>query len=408
MDVNTLWKERASSFRNEAFRYLRLIGNSGFMFSLYALFLAGGYFYPSFIAWLPESFPVAFAFTIVFAYLLTRTPLRTFLKEGDVVFLLPLETKMHPFFQRSLIYSICVQFAAVAFLFLILGPLFQDRITDEMSYFFLVFLFLFLSKWWNNAAKWVELRLQDQRERRFSTVGRFVINVIYLYFLFVAVSLPFTIVILIIKFVLYVLYYRRLLAHHPLKWTLLLEEESDRTARFYRFVQSFTDVPYMKAKVKRRRMLSALSDFFVWKRKNIYDVMFWKAFLRSGEYLGIYVRLLFVGSLVMYAFPSEWVRLAVALLFLYMTSVQLKTIRFHYDVLLWPDLYPVSPMDKKKAFVPFMQVLLLMQTCLFTVVYFIVGESFRLLFLLFILGLLFSWMYPSFRWQYGKEKMREV
>lgn len=399
MDCTTLWKERAIAFRNEAFRYFRLIGNSGFMFSLYALFLAGGYFYPSFIAWLPDYFPVGTAFTLVFAYLLTKSPLRTFLKEGDVVFLLPLETKMKNYFHRSIIYSIFVQFGAIAFLFLILGPLFQARVMDDTRYFLLVFLFLLMSKWWNNYAKWAELRLQDKRERRFSMVGRFIINIIYFYFLFVALSLPFTVVILIIKGVLYIFYYRPLLFKHPLKWLLLIEEESDRVARFYRFVQSFTDVPFRKAKLKRRKALSLFIDRFVWKRNNVFNVMFWKAFIRSGDYLGMYIRLLIVGSLVMYAFPSEWVRGAVFLLFLYMTSVQLKTIRTHYDVLLWPDLYPVSSNEKKKAFIPFMQILLFVQTCLFAVVYLIVGESIGLLLLLLLLGIAYSAVYPSFYWK---------
>ncbi|WP_158737570.1 ABC transporter permease [Alteribacillus sp. YIM 98480] len=397
MDVTDLWEERSKRFWNEAIRYLRLLGNSGFMFSLYALFLAGGYFYPSFIEWLPETFPVPFVLTALFTYLLTVCPLRTFLKEGDLVFLLPLEQQLKSYFRKSVIYSIVMQSVPLAILLLLTGPLFQDRVSSNTSYLYIVLFLLLAGNIWNYAVRWAEIRIQDDDKRKAHIGGRALINAIYCYFLFVAAPLWFVLTVLLIMVFLYGFYHIKLLRNHPLKWELLLRLEEKRLSAFYRFVQSFTDVPHIKMAVRRRRWLSAAADRYLWNSGSIYSVLFGKAFIRSGEYFGMYVRLLLTSALVMYAFPSEWVRLGAALLFLYMTSVQLKTLWHHLDTIMWPDLYPVSYHEKESAFKQLMKKLLIFQTILLTVVYWIVSVSVLPGLLILAAGFTFSLTYPVYK-----------
>ncbi|SDH56194.1 ABC-2 type transport system permease protein [Alteribacillus persepolensis] len=387
MDVVQLWKDRSKGFWGEAIRYLRLLGNSGFMFSLYALFLAGGYFYPAFIEWLPDTFPAALVIAGLFTYLLTRCPIRTFLKRGDLVFLLPLEPRLQPFFRNSVMYSVIMQSVTIAVIFLLLGPLFEDRVSPETSYFYSVLALLLLVNAWNNAARWAEVRLQEEEKRRLHAGVRGVINAVFCGFLFT--TAPFWLIgaVCVIMACLYSFYHISLLRQHPLKWEVLLEMEEKRLSAFYRFVQSFTDVPHIKMSVKRRRFLTAISDRLLWRSGSVYYVLYGKAFIRSGEYFGMYMRLLLVGALVMYAFPYDWFRLGVGLLFLYMTSVQLRSLWYHLDITIWPDLYPVSWKEKKSAFQLLLKQLLIFQTFLLAIIYWLVGTSLLPGFLLLAAGI---------------------
>ncbi|RSL29514.1 ABC transporter permease [Salibacterium salarium] len=397
MDVNHLWGDRIKAFWNEAIRYLRLLGNSGFMFSLYALFIAGGYFYPSFIEWLPDTLPVPFILAGIFTYMLTKCPLRTFLKEGDLVFLLPLEPKLKDYFRKSVLYSFIMQSLAMAIIFLLLGPLFQDRVNDGSGYLYTVLFLLLAANLWNYASYWAEVRMQEETKRTLHAAARVVINAVLTSLLFIDAVIWFPAAVFLIMIFVYVFYYYPLLNQHLLKWELLLQLEQKRLSVFYRFVQSFTDVPHVKAGVKRRKWLTALTDQFLWKNNSVYKVLFGKAFIRSGEYLGMYVRLLIAGGLVMYAFPNDWFRFGVALLFIYMTSVQLRTLWHHLDVMMWPDLYPIPIDDKHSAFLHIVKRLLFFQTVLLTIVYGIVGMTILPGILVFIIGVLFCYFYPVFK-----------
>ncbi|MDQ0299864.1 ABC-2 type transport system permease protein [Salibacterium salarium] len=397
MDVNNLWGDRVREFWNEAIRYLRLLGNSGFMFSLYALFIAGGYFYPSFIEWLPEAIPVSFILAGVFTYMLTKCPLRTFLKEGDLVFLLPLEPKLKNYFRNSVLYSFIMQSIAMAIIFLLLGPLFQDRVNEDSGYLYSVLFCILVANLWNYASFWAEARIQTETIRNVHVVARVVINAGLTTLLFHNAAFWYPAAVFLIMLFVYLFYYYPLLTQHLLKWELLLALEQKRLSIFYRFVQSFTDVPHVKAGVKRRKWITSLTDSFIWKNNSVYKVLFGKAFIRSGEYLGMYTRLLVTGGLVMYAFPNDWFRLGVALLFVYMTSVQLRTLWHHLDVMMWPDLYPVSISNKQLAFRHIAKRLLLFQTVLLSIVYGIVGSAVLPGTLVLVIGLLFCYFYPIFK-----------
>ncbi|MFZ4451864.1 ABC transporter permease [Salibacterium aidingense] len=394
MDIASLWGDRVKAFWNEAIRYLRLLGNSGFMFSLYALFLVGGSFYPSFIDWLPEAVPVSFLFAVLFTYLLTRCPLRTFLKEGDLVFLLPLENQLKGYFHKSVMYSFIMQSFSMTIVYLVLGPLFKNRVADDGLYLYVVLLFLLLINLWNYVSIWAEARIQEDAGRQKHAAARAVLNFAAAYLLFQHAALWFPLAVLLLMLFVYLFYYYPLLRRHLLKWEVLLKLEEKRLSVFYRFVQSFTDVPNIKGGIKRRKWLTVLTDRWLWRNTSVYRVLFGKGFIRYGEYLGMYVRLLLAGGLVMYAFPNDWFRVAAALLFLYMTSVQLRTLWHHLDTAMWPDLYPVSLQQKQTSFQEMVKILLLFQTVLLTIVYSLVASSLMPGLIVLGTGGLFCWFYP--------------
>lgn len=67
MNPVDLWRERALGFWNVAFRYIRLMANSGLMVAIYGTLLIIGLYYQSFLDWLPAEFPVLQILTVLFA-----------------------------------------------------------------------------------------------------------------------------------------------------------------------------------------------------------------------------------------------------------------------------------------------------------------------------------------------------
>ncbi|PSL45151.1 ABC-2 type transport system permease protein [Salsuginibacillus halophilus] len=384
MSPEKLWGERVQAFWDTAFRYLRLIGNSGFMFALYILVLVGSYYYSTFLEWLPETFPVVFILAAVFSLLLTRSPVRTFLKEGDLVFLLPLEMRLRSYFRASVLYSAAFQTAGIVVLMVVLSPLFLDRISSDGSYWFYTVALLALAKLWNSACRWAEYRLQDTKTRDMHVWLRLIVNAVFTFLLFQAAPLYFTLIVLAAMVFVYKFYYEPLLSKHRVKWQQVLEMEERLLTTFYRMANMFTDVPHIKGTVKERRWISRWVDRLPYRRQSVFTFMYAKAFIRARDYFGIYIRLTTAAAVFIYASPNVWLAFGLLFLFIFMTGQQLLTLYFHFDTKALPDLYPLPHGLKRSSFLTLVEQLLLVQTVVSAVMLFV----FHTAWLPFALGLL--------------------
>ncbi|ARK29175.1 ABC transporter permease [Halalkalibacter krulwichiae] len=348
-DGMTLWRERVNAYWNMAIRYLRLIGNSGFLFTVYVLIIIGSYYYSVFLDWLPHSFPAVWVFVAVFAHLLTRSDVRTFVKPADVVFLLPYESKLGTYFKASKWYTTVLQCAVILLVLVILSPLFSQYLASEAGSLFLIFVFLTVAKIWNVFASWEEQRFQGDSERHSHFLLRGIVNITFTFFLFSGSHSLFIVATLFIMLGLWFLYYKRLSERLTIKWDHLIEVEQAMLLSFYRVANAFTDVPQLKNKVRPRHYLNWLINGLTDSNKSVYHYLFSKSFIRSNDYGGIYIRLVFIAAIVIIALPSGWLQLVVLLLFLHMMTTQLSTLWYHYDTNMWVDLYPVDIDMKKNA-----------------------------------------------------------
>ncbi|AXF57726.1 ABC transporter permease [Salicibibacter kimchii] len=364
-----LWRERAQDYWSVAIRYIRLMANSGLMVATYGTLLIIGLYYQSFLDWLPADFPVLQILTVLFAFLLTRSPVRTFVKEGDLVFLLPFEAHMAPYIRRSLLYSWVFQSAVIFFLLFLLAPLYIERMPGDTMALSIIMGALILGKLWNVLAEWGELRQQFSVSHWRHRWLRFVVNLVLVFFL-LQTDWGFAVATAMIMMVVFVVYYRQMYANHFLKWETLLQQEHRRLNAFYRFANAFTDVRHIKSPVHRRRWLANQFDRVNHRKANTYIYLYGKTFARSGDYFGVFIRLCLVGGLLIYASPEAWEWLVVVIvgLFIYMTGAQLVPLYAHHDILLWPFIYPVPNSTRRRALQSLLRGLLLVQTLWFTVV----------------------------------------
>jgi ABC-2 type transport system permease protein len=188
-----------------------------------------------------------------------------------------------------------------------------------------------------------------------------------------------------------------------LKWEQLIEGEEKRMANFYRLANLFTDVPKVKDTVKRRKYL----DFFISKipflQERTYLYLFGRTFLRSSDYLGLFVRLTIIGALAIYFISFGIGQLVLALLFLYLTGFQLLPLWNHHQNKLWIDLYPVSQQDKTNSFHFLLMIILVLQSLIFALFILIKGVWLDSLLVVGV-GLVFSYL---FVYVYSKIRLKK-
>ena len=130
----------------------------------------------------------------------------------------------------------------------------------------------------------------------------------------------------------------------------------------------FTDVPKLKEKNKRRKWLDPLLSLVSYQQKNTYRYLYLRTFLRSSDYLGLYIRLTVIGIFILLSLTSLLPQLIGAGLFVYMTGFQLSMLRKQHDHIIWHDLYPLANTAKNDAIQQLLQNILLIQTAVFALI----------------------------------------
>ncbi len=363
-DPGQLWKSRFSGFLKELSRYLRYIFNGHLVIVL--LFLAGtfGFYYQEWVQTLHPDFPAALIVAVVLSLAVTHSPVITFLTEADKVFLLPLETRLVDYFKRSGVFSMLLQSYILLMLLAVLMPM-QAAVSGQgFGLFFYYLLALIGLKVANMLIRWRVQYFIEQSVWRADTVVRLLLNGGIIYLLFSGAYILSLLLGVVLLLLLYYFYVQT--AAKGLKWESLIELEERRMSAFYRIANLFTDVPKLKNEVKRRKWL----DVFLpakFGADQAFGHIAVRTFLRSGDYLGLFVRLTAIGAAAVYLVEGIG-QIIAGLLFLYLTGFQLLPLRQHHQHKLWFGLYPIKEEMKEKAFRKLLVSLLVLEAAVFAAV----------------------------------------
>ncbi|MEN2767711.1 ABC transporter permease [Ornithinibacillus xuwenensis] len=362
--------KRFNAHLKETSRYLRYIFNGHIAFAMLFLVSALAYFYQQWLTTLPENFPTSWVMGIVLGIIVSYSPVRTLLKEPDLVFLITAEHKMGAYFRNALIYSFVIQLYMVVIVFAAFGPLYFATFPDRTGgTYWLTLAVVLIFKLWNLMANWWMLKVRDNAIRYTDQVARVFLNIAVLYFLVSGEMLlaGITTIMFIIVFLYDLTLSRR---QAGLAWELLVEKDSHRMQSFYRFANMFTDVPHLKNRIKPRHgLVSIIERNISFERKHTYDYLYRITFLRGGDYLSMYIRLIVIGGLFIYFIPSFWMKIVFALLFLYMSSFQMMTLYQHHRTIIWLDLYPVEIEHRRSALLKWLFQLAFLQLFIFSIIF---------------------------------------
>lgn len=295
-----------------------------------------------------------------------------------------------------------IQLYIIAIVAAALAPLyFQQMKQTGAGYIWIVLAFVIV-KAWNLFVAWEKSFLTDQNIQRADWFIRFILNGLFVYFLVERTSVLF-IGGIVLLMVLYLAIMHQMVKGKPLNWEYLISEEGKKMMLLYRIANMFVDVPALKERVARRKWLDFILSMIGEKRTYLY--LYTRTFLRSGNYFGLYVRLLALGGVILYFIPFLYGRFIVSLIFLYLIGYQLLTLWKHHRMKIWLDLYPVGGEEKKKDFLALLNAILIIGSVIFTVIFALATKDFMMTGILLIVSILFS---IGFVYQYGAKRIERL
>lgn len=402
MNSTALWKERFRHFLKEVRTYSKYVFNDHLKFIFVFIIGAGAYYYQQWLQTLTSSFPTALVMAVLIGLVLTAGSIQTLLKEADLVYLLPVEEKLKPYFTKAFLFTFMIQLYIIAIVAAALAPLyFQQMKQTGAGYIWIVLAFVIV-KAWNLFVAWEKSFLTDQNIQRVDWFIRFILNGLFVYFLVERTSV-LVIGGIVLLMVLYLAIMHQMVKGKPLNWEYLISEEGKKMMLLYRIANMFVDVPALKEKVSRRKWLDFILSIIGEKRTYLY--LYTRTFLRSGNYFGLYVRLLALGGVILYFIPFLYGRFIVSFIFLYLIGYQLLTLWKHHRMKIWLDLYPVKVDEKKKDFLTLLNVILIIGSVIFTVIFALATKDFMMTGILLVVSILFS---IGFVYQYGAKRIERL
>ncbi|OLN23804.1 hypothetical protein BTO30_02335 [Domibacillus antri] len=341
--ADELFKERAASYYTEVRKYTRYMLNDHFLFVLVFALGAALYYYSGWVETIDETFPAPLLMAAVMGVVLLWSPVYTYIKRPDTVYLLPLEKEMKPYLKKAVWASFIAQSYIIVALLAFSMPMYAVSQNTGFGNFFIFLAVLFAAKLWNLFCRLYSLNLPSNDARVIDLAVRLLQNGVLLYAVFAGYDA-------IAGFAAFLMFlwvsYMRRLGNRPLKWELLAELEEKRLAGFYRIANMFTDVPHLRGTVKRRAWLDGVLPG---PKSDTHTYLLFRTFVRMNEYFGLYVRLTVIAALIILFSGTMPVQLMAALLFLYLTGFQLMPIVLRHDHIIWPRLYPRGGGEKKEA-----------------------------------------------------------
>ncbi|ACK94833.1 ABC transporter permease [Bacillus thuringiensis] len=402
MNSTALWKERFRHFLKEVRTYSKYVFNDHLKFIFVFIIGAGAYYYQQWLQTLTSSFPTALVMAVLIGLVLTAGSIQTLLKEADLVYLLPVEEKLKPYFTKAFLFTFMIQLYIIAIVAAALAPLyFQQMKQTGAGYIWIVLAFVIV-KAWNLFVAWEKSFLTDQNIQRVDWFIRFILNGLFVYFLVERTSV-LVIGGIVLLMVLYLAIMHQMVKGKPLNWEYLISEEGKKMMLLYRIANMFVDVPALKERVSRRKWLDFILSIIGEKRTYLY--LYTRTFLRSGNYFGLYVRLLALGGVILYFIPFLYGRFIVSFIFLYLIGYQLLTLWKHHRMKIWLDLYPVKVDEKKKDFLTLLNVILIIGSVIFTVIFALATKDFMMTGILLVVSILFS---IGFVYQYGAKRIERL
>ncbi|PFJ62241.1 ABC transporter permease EcsB [Bacillus thuringiensis] len=402
MNSTALWKERFRHFLKEVRTYSKYVFNDHLKFIFVFIIGAGAYYYQQWLQTLTPSFPTALVMAVLLGLVLTAGSIQTLLKEADLVYLLPVEEKLKPYFTKAFLFTFMIQLYIIAIVAAALAPLyFQQMKQTGAGYIWIVLAFVIV-KAWNLFVAWEKSFLTDQNIQRADWLIRFILNGLFVYFLVERTSV-LVISGIVLLMVLYLAIMHQMVKGKPLNWEYLISEEGKKMMLLYRIANMFVDVPALKERVSRRKWLDFILSIIGEKRTYLY--LYTRTFLRSGNYFGLYVRLLALGGVILYFIPFLYGRFIVSFIFLYLIGYQLLTLWKHHRMKIWLDLYPVKVDEKKKDFLTLLNAILIIGSVIFTVIFALATKDFMMTGILLIVSILFS---IGFVYQYGAKRIERL
>ncbi len=365
--INEIWQTRIHQHINETQSYLKYMLNDHLLFVFIFLAAGGALTYQKWLETLSPDFPAILIMTVTFSLIMLMSSVRTLLKEADIVFLLPMEYNLKEYFQKAFTYSFISQIFLVVVPLIIFTPLYFNVTNANGRILLISLVLLLIVKFWNLRVSWRIGFFTELSAKWGDWVVRFAINSCVIFFIF-SQQYMFVLIIMIIM-VGYDMYFSNVVKKKAFKWEQLINSEVGKKQSFYKLANLFTDVPKLKKQAKRRAYLDWIVNQVKYNQENVYEYLFIRAFIRSGDYFGIVIRLTIIGSVILSFMNEELLgNIVVSVLFIFLSGIQIMSLYKHFELLELPNLYPKAEKKKLSSFLKIIFNVLLFQAVVYSLV----------------------------------------
>ena len=339
-----------------------------------------------------ELYSVLIAATLAFSYYLVSTKIKTYIKEADAVFLLPLEKYYRKVGLKTVINSTVVHIITVVIFYFATKPI-TNLIgnIDRLSIFMLLIVII-----WNNLLKY--LQVIHYKEIIWSKLLLFIVIFMQLLVVFfddIAIRIIYLISIIVLAVFTYYIMKNagnKLNAKdqekYVVNWNQAADYDKHRIESYLKFVNMFVDVPLSGVKVARRKYFDILlpkltKDNF--KKENSFKYYYYRVFLRQENTVYLALRLMLLAVLVIFSFKNTYVSGLAIISYSYLTIIQLVPLYKQMSNNIWHSILPVSEDIKIKSYKQLLTSVMIVTTLLLGVVS-ILLSSFSTMNILVIIG----------------------
>lgn len=339
-----------------------------------------------------ELYSVYTAATVVFSYYLVSIKIKTYIKEADAVFLLPLEKYYRKVGLKTVINSTVVHIITVIIFYFATKPI-TNLIgnIDRLSIIMLLIVII-----WNNLLKY--LQVIHYKEIIWSKLLLFIVIFMQLLVVFfddIAIRIIYLISIIVLAVFTYYIMKNagnKLNAKdqekYVVNWNQAADYDKHRIESYLKFVNMFIDVPLSGVKVSRRKYFDILlpkltKDNF--KKENSFKYYYYRVFLRQENTVYLALRLMLLAVLVIYSFKNTYVSGLAIISYSYLTIIQLVPLYKQMSNNIWHSILPVSEDIKIKSYKQLLTSVMIVTTLLLGVVS-ILLSSFNTMNILVIIG----------------------
>ncbi|MFD2670627.1 ABC transporter permease [Marinicrinis sediminis] len=353
MNMDALYKQRRQQFWGKVLPFLRYVLSSGFLFFAGACGSVFIYYYQKLLDAFPADFPFVWVAVLVLLPFVLITPLRTYLQEADLVFLMANPIPMSPYMGMIMRRAWLLKSVLILLPWFLLWPLYRlwiDEADLSLLLFVWVYAGLLVLQLLNVWGRWIEVSLVATVQRVLLLQVRRIAMFLILFLFFARGTVEALLV--LVLFVVIVLLAAVFLPRHPLPWEYLIQSEKRDRARVYRTLQLFVDVPFLQADTKRvsrvALWLGHRTKWLPFRSEWKFHHLNSKLFIR-GEEAGIILRQWLVVALLMGVSSTTVVTLLFAAAGWYVTAVQLTVYaRRMTDKRIWHS-YAISPEEPVAA-----------------------------------------------------------
>ena len=322
-----------------------------------------------------ELYSVFIAASLAFSYYLISTKVKTYIKEADAVFLLPLEKYYKNVGKKTVINITLVHIVAFVIFYFAVKPITSIIGTvDKLAIFMLILVILL-----NNLLKYFQVI--HYKEIIWVKILQFFVIFIQIISVFVVNTYILIIDlagIVALAFATYLILKnsrnvgsKEDQEKYIVKWAEAAEYDKHRMESYLKFVNMFVDVPLSGVKVARRKYFDVLlpkltKDNF--NKENSFKYYYYRVFLRQENTVYLALRLMLLAGLIIFSFKNSYVSGVAIISYSYLTIIQLVPLFKQMSNNIWHSILPVDDNIKIKSFKKLLTIVMLITTVLLGII----------------------------------------